>query len=42
MRILASHDRRLTVAVEQTGQSPQYLVDQALALLFAKLKIRDE
>jgi len=42
VRILASNDTKLTRAVEQTGQSPQYLVDQALALLFAKLRIRDE
>jgi len=41
VRILAANDAKLTRAVEQTGQSPQYLVDQALALLFAKLRIKD-
>ncbi|MFD9691312.1 hypothetical protein ACFWXO_36760 [Kitasatospora sp. NPDC059088] len=39
VRILKAHDDKLTQAVEQTGKNPQELVDQALKLLFAKLKI---
>jgi hypothetical protein len=31
VRILAATDARLTAAVEATGQSPQYVVDAALA-----------
>jgi hypothetical protein len=31
IRILAETDDRLTVAVELTGESPQYIVDKALA-----------
>lgn len=31
VRILRGTDERLTAAVEATGQSPQYLVDEALA-----------
>lgn len=41
VRILAENDRRLTLAVEQTGQNPQSLVDQALDTLFKRLKIQD-
>jgi hypothetical protein len=39
IRILAATDRRLTAAVEQTGQSPQYIVDAALAAYFDGLDI---
>ncbi|MFB7619268.1 hypothetical protein [Kitasatospora sp. NPDC056181] len=42
VRILKENDDKLTRAVEQTGENPQDLVDQALRLLFAKLKIRDD
>jgi len=41
VRILAANDRRLTVAVEQTGLNPQTLVDQALEALFKRLKVED-
>ncbi|MFM9815624.1 hypothetical protein ACKI16_45020 [Streptomyces scabiei] len=41
VRVLAANDRMLTVAVEQTGKNPQTLVDEALGLLFKKLKIED-
>ncbi|MFH9203177.1 hypothetical protein ACH4KT_37955 [Streptomyces anulatus] len=41
VRILAANDRRLTVAVEQTGLNPQTLVDQALEAMFRKLKVDD-
>jgi len=39
IRILASTDRRLTAAVEQTGESPQYIVDAALAAYLDALGI---
>jgi hypothetical protein len=38
-RILAATDRRLTAAVEQTGESPQYIVDAALAAYLDALGI---
>lgn len=41
VRVLAANDRMLTVAVEQTGRNPQTLVDEALGLLFRKLKVED-
>ncbi|MCX4707206.1 hypothetical protein [Streptomyces sp. NBC_01373] len=41
VRVLAANDRMLTLAVEQTGKNPQTLVDEALGLLFRKLKIED-
>lgn len=37
IRVTVDLDARLTQAVEETGQSPQYLVEEALALLFARL-----
>jgi hypothetical protein len=37
VRILAATDERLTSAVEDTGKSPQYLVDEALAEYLARL-----
>jgi hypothetical protein len=37
IRILAETDARLTAAVEATGESPQYIVDAALAAYFDKL-----
>jgi hypothetical protein len=39
IRILAANDRRLTAAVEQTGDSPQYIVDAALAAYLDALGI---
>ncbi len=42
VRILKENDAKLTRAVELTGENPQDLVDQALRLLFAKLKIKDD
>ncbi len=39
IRILAATDRRLTAAVEQTGESPQYIVDAALAAYLDALGI---
>ncbi|MEU4541594.1 hypothetical protein AB0G15_42880 [Streptosporangium sp. NPDC023825] len=39
IRILAENDARLTAAVEATGQSPQYIVDEALALYFDHIGI---
>jgi hypothetical protein len=39
IRILAANDERLTAAVEATGQSPQYVVDAALAAYFDALGI---
>ncbi len=39
IRILAVTDRRLTAAVEQTGESPQYIVDAALAAYLDALGI---
>ncbi|MET7649009.1 hypothetical protein ABZS83_36400 [Streptomyces sp. NPDC005426] len=41
VRILASNNRKLTVAVEQTDLNPQTLVDQALEALFKRLKVED-
>ncbi|WP_331764897.1 hypothetical protein [Streptomyces sp. NBC_01238] len=41
VRILASNNRRLTVAVEQTNLNPQTLVDQALEAMFKRLKVED-
>lgn len=41
VRILAPTDRKLTVAVEQTGLNPQTLVEQALEAHFKRLKITD-
>lgn len=37
VRILAETDQRLTDAVEQTGKSPQYIVDEALSEHLARL-----
>jgi hypothetical protein len=37
VRILAETDERLTAAVEATGKSPQYIVDEALADYLARL-----
>ena len=39
IRILAQNDARLTAAVEATGDSPQYIVDAALAAYFDALGI---
>ena len=39
VRVLAATDERLTAAVELTGQSPQYLVDAALAAYFDALGV---
>ena len=39
IRILAETDQRLTAAVETTGESPQYLVDKALAAYLDSLGI---
>lgn len=39
VRILAATDARLTAAVDVTGQSPQYLVDAALAAYLDALGI---
>lgn len=36
MRILAEHDDALTAAVEDTGMSPQYVIDDALRGWFAE------
>ncbi|MER7050474.1 hypothetical protein ABT391_37250 [Streptomyces jumonjinensis] len=41
VRILLKNDRRLTLAVEQTGHNPQTLVDMALDSLFKRMKISD-
>jgi hypothetical protein len=41
VRILASTDRKLTVAVQETGLNPQTLVEQALEAYFRRLKIQD-
>ena len=41
VRVLTSTDRKLTVAVEQTGLNPQTLVEQALEAYFRRLKIED-
>ena len=37
VRILTATDERLTAAVEATGKSPQYLVDEALAEYLVRL-----
>ena len=37
VRILTATDERLTAAVEATGDSPQYIVDQALSEYLARL-----
>jgi hypothetical protein len=37
VRILSATDARLTAAVEDTGKSPQYIVDEALAEYLARL-----
>jgi hypothetical protein len=37
VRILASHDKRLTAEVALQGLSPQYLVEEALTEYFARL-----
>jgi hypothetical protein len=37
VRILSATDERLTAAVEATGKSPQYIVDEALAEYLARL-----
>jgi predicted DNA-binding protein len=39
VRILRGTDERLTAAVEATGRSPQYLVDEALARYLDSLGI---
>lgn len=39
IRILAATDKRLTAAVEQTGESPQYIVDAALSAYLDALGI---
>jgi hypothetical protein len=39
VRVLAATDERLTAAVELTGQSPQYIVDAALAAYLAALDV---
>ncbi|MEU9595033.1 hypothetical protein AB0D84_35665 [Streptomyces sp. NPDC048193] len=41
VRILPPTDRKLTVAVEQTGLNPQTLVEDALEAYFRRLKIQD-
>ena len=40
VRVLAATDQRLTAAVEQTGESPQYVIDKALAAYLDALGIR--
>ena len=40
VRILAATDERLTVAVEATGKSPQYIVDEALSEYLSLLEAR--
>jgi hypothetical protein len=37
VRILTATDERLTAAVEETGTSPQYIVDEALSEYLARL-----
>ena len=40
-RILGgSPDERLTAAVEATGKSPQYIVDEALSEYLSRLEVR--
>ncbi|MFE7268503.1 hypothetical protein ACFU9B_42140 [Streptomyces sp. NPDC057592] len=41
VRLLKSTDRKLTAAVEETGQNPQSIVEQALEAYFRRLKIED-
>ncbi|MCX4792652.1 hypothetical protein OG369_43535 [Streptomyces sp. NBC_01221] len=41
VRILKSTDRKLTVAVEETGLNPQSIVEDALEAYFRRLKIQD-
>ncbi|MFE2045918.1 hypothetical protein ACFXAZ_34365 [Streptomyces sp. NPDC059477] len=41
VRLLASTDRRLTAAVQQTGLNPQSIVEQALQAHFRRLRIED-
>ncbi|MDQ0689034.1 hypothetical protein QFZ56_008080 [Streptomyces achromogenes] len=41
VRLLTSTDRKLTVAVEQTGLNPQSIVEDALEAYFRRLKIQD-
>ena len=40
VRILAATDERLTTAVEATGKSPQYIVDEALSEYLSRLEAR--
>jgi hypothetical protein len=40
VRILAATDERLTAAVETTGKSPQYIVDEALNEYLSRLEAR--
>jgi hypothetical protein len=40
VRILAATDERLTAAVDATGKSPQYLVDEALNEYLSRLEAR--
>jgi len=40
VRILAETDERLTAAVEATGKSPQYIVDEALSEYLSRLEVR--
>ncbi|WP_405747567.1 hypothetical protein OG422_30675 [Streptomyces sp. NBC_01525] len=39
VRLLVETDVRLTLACAQTGQTPQYLVEDALQLLFKELGV---
>lgn len=39
VRILVETDARLTLACEQTGKTPQYLVEDALQLLYLRLGV---
>ncbi|MFD5428520.1 hypothetical protein [Streptomyces sp. NPDC127084] len=41
VRLLTSTDRKLTIAVEQTGLNPQTIVEEALEAHFRRLKIQD-
>jgi hypothetical protein len=40
VRILAATDERLTAAVDATGKSPQYIVDDALSEYLSRLEAR--
>jgi hypothetical protein len=40
VRILAATDERLTAAVEATGKSPQYIVDEALNEYLSRIEAR--